>query len=230
MSQPATRRRTAPLHPRRVSGPTRATPRLAAPAIAIPARPRHHTGAFERIRALPDNYVVDRLLRSRACIWVIGVMLAGIVSVQVSLLKLNTGISRAVETTSTLQRQNASLESAIAKAQSGDRIRAAATKDNMIDPPAGSVRYLGAPTRSDVARAIADMRPPSPAAVAIMDNYGKQPGVLAAAATQATTVAGAGTLSASTTVTATATPVYAATPVPTPVPTTAPVATATPIG
>ena len=78
---------------RRISGPTH--------AVALPAPPRRGTtGVFERIRALPDNRVVDRVLRGRACIWIIGVMLGGIVAMQVSLLKLNSSIShehRAVE-------------------------------------------------------------------------------------------------------------------------------------
>ena len=37
-------------------------------------------------------------------------MLGGIVAMQVSLLRLNSGISRAVQTQSTLERQNATLQ------------------------------------------------------------------------------------------------------------------------
>src|ERR687885_1831401 len=81
----------APRLPRRVSGPV-ARPRAVAAARLV-------TGAFERIRALPDHRVVDRLLRGRVWIWFIGVALMGIVAMQVSMLKLNAGISRAVETT-----------------------------------------------------------------------------------------------------------------------------------
>src|SRR5580765_4203364 len=102
---PARRRSTAPLHHRRVSGPAR--PR-AVPAVALPAG-RSRTGAFERLRGLPERRVVDRLLRGRLCIWVIGVMLGGIVAMQVSLLRLNAGISRAVISAQTLERQNSDL-------------------------------------------------------------------------------------------------------------------------
>src|SRR3954470_23435143 len=114
----AVRRRTtgAPLHHRRISGPAR--PR-AVPAVALPA-----PSVFERLRALPDKRVVDRLLRGRLCIWVIGVMLGGIVAMQVSLLRLNAGISRAVITASTLERQNSDMEASIAKLTGGDRVRA----------------------------------------------------------------------------------------------------------
>ena len=93
--------RTAPAYPRRVSGPSRR------PALAgVPAQ-RGRTSAFEKLSRIPDHRVVDRLLRGRACILLIGLMLGGIVAMQVSLLRLNTGISRAVQTQETLVRQNA---------------------------------------------------------------------------------------------------------------------------
>src|SRR4051794_24329477 len=133
-----------PRHPRRVSGPAhpahrarsaraaaaagalhpRAVPAGAAAgrAATAPGRARGSTAAFERIRALPDHRVVDRLLRGRACIWLIGMLLGGIVAMQVSLLKLNSGISRAVETTATLQRQNADMQADIARLASGERV------------------------------------------------------------------------------------------------------------
>src|SRR5215213_4384436 len=99
----ATRPRTAPLAPRRVSGPVRRPVPVGPPA-------RGRTGAFERLARIPDHRIVDRLLRSRLCIWVIGIMLGGIVFMQVSLLRMNTGISRAVATQQTFERQNATLE------------------------------------------------------------------------------------------------------------------------
>ena len=61
---------------------------------------------------------------------------------QVSLLKLNSGISRAVETTATLERQNSGMEASIARLASGERIRAAADKGGMVTPAAGEVHYL----------------------------------------------------------------------------------------
>ena len=102
----AARTRTAPAPklPRRTSGPV-SRPR------AVPA-PRIGTGVFERIKGLPDHRVIDRLLRGRAWICLVGVALMGIVAMQVSLLKLNSGISRAVETSATLERQNSGMERA----------------------------------------------------------------------------------------------------------------------
>src|SRR3954471_7936269 len=124
----AVRTRTAPVHPRRVSGPAR---RLA-PARAIP---HGRTGAFERISRIPDHFVVDRVLRSRGCIWLIGLLLGGIVAMQVSLLRLNAGISRAVQTQSTLEKQNMSLQAGIAGLTTSERIVGGAAQGQMIDPP-----------------------------------------------------------------------------------------------
>ncbi len=218
-------RRTAPIHPRRISGPVR--PR-AVPAVALPA-----PSPFERIRALPDKRVVDRLLRGRLCIWVIGVLLGGIVAMQVSLLRMNAGISRAVSTASTLELQNSDLEAAIARSTTGDKVREAALASGMVDPPAGDASFLTARPGTDAALAVKRMTAPSDSAIEVMNNGGRVPG---------TTVPLAG--AAGTTTTATTTPVAtptpaptvtqaAVTPVPTPVPTAVPgtgAATAPPQG
>jgi hypothetical protein len=205
-------RRTAPVHPRRVSGPMR--PR-AVPAVALPA-----PGPFERIRALPDKRVVDRLLRGRLCIWVIGVMLGGIVAMQVSLLRMNAGISRAVSTASVLEQQNANLEADIAGSTTGDKVRAAAVDLGMIDPAAGDTSFLTARPGTDPGLAVARMKPPSEAAADVMANNGK---VLNATVPVAATATTATTATATATPVATPTPVATvvqaqATPVPTPVP------------
>jgi cell division protein FtsB len=207
-------RRAVPAYPRRVSGPAR--PR----AVTAPARPG--TAAFERLRALPDHRLVDRLLRGRAWIWLIGLLLGGIVAVQVSLLKLNAGISRAVEATGTLQRQNASLESEIARLNSGERIRAAAVRAGMVDPAAGDTRYLRARPGRDAALAARRMQPPSSAAQAVMANHGRAAGLVAASPLGTATAT-----SAPIAPIGTATPVPAATAAPAAPATATPVPTAT---
>jgi flagellin-like hook-associated protein FlgL len=126
--------------------------------------------------------MVDRLLRGRAWIWLVGILLGGIVAMQVSLLKLNAGISRAVEASATLERQNSALESSIARLSSGERIRDAAERNGMIMPPAGEVQYVTVRPDRDAARAVARMRPPSDAARTLMANGGLLPGSLPAAA------------------------------------------------
>src|SRR3954454_24846423 len=206
---PARSPRTAPLHPRRVSGPARRPVPVRAPA-------RGRTGAFERLSRLPDHRVVDRLLRSRACIWVIGILLGGIVAMQVSLLRMNAGISRAVQAQDTLVKDNATMQASLAGLLSGDRVRQAAADENMVDPPAGDTRYLKSHP-GDAARAARRMRPPSVLAKATMDNGGVLPGSLAAAGT-----AGAGVAAA-----LGGTGVATSLPTPTPAPTTVATVTAT---
>jgi hypothetical protein len=162
----------APRGPRRISGP------IAAPADAPLPR---NTSVFARIRAMPDHRIVDRLLRSRLWIWALGLALGGIVTMQVSLLKLNSGISRAVETTTTLERQNADLEASIARLSSPDRVESGAATLGMVMPPAGDVDYLSAGP-NDAANAVRRMQPPSDDAAALLANNGIVPGSLAAPA------------------------------------------------
>jgi cell division protein FtsB len=159
--------RTRSSIPRRMSGPV-----ARSGAVALPAPRRGSTGLFERLSRLPDHRVVDRLLRSRLWIWVIGLALGGIVAMQVSLLKLNTGISRAVEASATLERQNAGLESEIAKMSSGERIQESARRTGMVEPPAGSVGYLKIRPGIDARRAARMMKPPSAEAQALMNQAG----------------------------------------------------------
>lgn len=215
------RPRTPP-PPRRVSGPS-----VRGGAVALPApRRRGTTGVFERVARVPDHRLVDRLLRGRAWIWVVGILLGGIVAMQVSLLKLNSGISRAVESSATLERQNADLEASIARQSSGERIRDAAEAAGMVMAPAGEVRYLHARPAQDPARAAMRMRPPSDAARQLMANGGVLPTAAPAvtapaiATTQAAPAAGTGTTAApattapASTATTTAAPTTTTTPAP----------------
>jgi hypothetical protein len=173
--QPTRRARPlAPRNPRRVSGPVaRPRPR---PVPAPPARP-----AAERLRALPDHRLLDRLLHGRAWIWIIGIALGGIVAMQVSLLKLNSGISRAVQASDTLERQNSALEDSIARLDSAERIRTDAEARGMVTPQAGAVHFLKVRPGADASRAVSRMTPPSDAARLLMANGGRDPGALALA-------------------------------------------------
>jgi hypothetical protein len=197
--------------PRRVSGPLRPLPAAAPGAVR-----RGSTGVFERVRALPETRLVDGLLRGRSWIWLIGILLGGIVAMQVSLLKLNAGISNAVTTASTLERQNAEFEAQIANLSSGERVRDAAAADNMVTPPPGRIEYLSARPDRDGRLAARRMQPPSDTATAIMNNHGFEPGVLAAAAP--VVAADPATTTAATTVDPAATTTTTATPSPTPEP------------
>ncbi len=205
--------------PRRVSGRVGTVSR---PRVA-PA-PKPVTSVFERIKALPDHRVIDRLLRGRVWICFIGVALMGIVAMQVSMLKLNSGISRAVETSATLERQNSDMEASIARLASGERIRAAADRDGMIAPSAGAVHYLRVRGGLDARRAARRMRAPSDAAKALMANHGVVPGSLIAAAPLTPPATTATTATTTTTAAPTATPAATA-----PAPTATPAQVVTPV-
>ena len=231
----AHRHATLPRHARRISGPV-ARP---VPNVPLPRSiPRRETGAFERLRALPDHRMVDRLLRGRASIWLVGILLGGIVAMQVSLLKLNAGISNAVTTASTLERSNAELETEVAKLSSGERIQAAAADEGMVAPPAGDVGFLTARPGADAGLAVKRMQSPSDEAEQVMANGGHAPAELApgtvtpvvpdpaATATPATTSAPTATVAPA----PTATPVPTATPEPLPPAATGTGATTAPAG
>lgn len=170
----AGRRRTrrATLPARRISGPLRPAPAgarlggaVAAPAarpgIALPAPQR----VLEGLRGLPDHRLTDRLVGGRAWIPVVGVLLIGIVSMQVVLLRLNSGIGRSVERGAVLERENAALRAVNGRLSSGDRVRAAALHAGLVDPVAGSVRFLWG-SGADARRAVRGIKPPGTGAAA----------------------------------------------------------------
>ncbi len=141
------RRGTAPRAPRRVSGPSRprATPAAAMPrggAVAVP--PPLGLRIARRALRVGDARLLDRLVRGRTWIAIVAVGLLGIVFMQVSMLRLNAGISRAVTSAETLQRQNSVLRADISKLDSGQRIQDTAAGLGMVMPEAGDVHYLDA--------------------------------------------------------------------------------------
>jgi hypothetical protein len=155
-SSASTARTTAarPRHARRAAGPTPVGRRVSGPlqpaavttggSVALP-RPGAHpfpARVGRRLRALPDHRLVTRLLTGRVWIPLLAFLLFGIVTMQVHLLKLNTGISRAVEKSARLERENAAMRASIGRLSSGERQRAVALKNGLVDPAAGSARFL----------------------------------------------------------------------------------------
>jgi hypothetical protein len=158
-----TRRTPTQRPPRRISGPSRPKrdPRARATAATAAARPPLAMRLGMRAMRVGDARVLDRLVRGRAWIALMAIGLMGIVFMQVSLLKLNAGISRAVTAADTFERQNSSLREDISKLDSGERIQAVAAKLGMVTPAAGDVHYLDA-RGADGARAAASIKPPQP--------------------------------------------------------------------
>jgi cell division protein FtsB len=214
-ARPLPRHRPAPVAPRRRSGP--AAPRRA-PERAL--APRLGRAAMR----VGDARLLDRLVRGRAWIALVAVALMGLVAMQVSLLKLNAGISRAVTSADTLERQNATLRASISELDSGRRVQAAAARLGMVMPAAGDVRFLDA-RQADARRAAAAIRAPTPGTTAPATTAAT-PGVTATAPATATAIPT--TQVPATTPTPTATTASATPPATTPTTPTTPAPTITP--
>jgi len=173
------------------------------------------------------------VLRSRGCILLVGLLLGGIVAMQVSMLRLNTGIARAWKTRETVGHQNQTLHAQIAGLTAAASIRDKAADMNLVDPAAGDTRFLTARGEKDATRAVKRMRPPSEAAIMVMLNDGFTPGLGATIDSLLETKAQGTTPTQQVVAQPTATPTgvvpaTASEPLPTPVPTATPLATAVP--
>ncbi|HEV2777492.1 MAG TPA: hypothetical protein VGV90_18020 [Solirubrobacteraceae bacterium] len=213
------RRMSGPADPAEASAHSQAQPTAYAPPRArIPARPplRLAAGGAAIVLRVADSAVnvsgsrtMDRLVRSRAWVVIIGVGLIGIVAMQVSMLKLNAGIGRAVNTVATLERSNASLKAEVSRLSSGDRIQALAGQKGFVMPEPADVTYLRAgDKRADGFRAARRMRAPDLSIAGPAGSVTAVPDALTATPGAATGTAGmtAGTTTATTAPTATATP------------------------
>ena len=94
--------------------------------------------------AMPAGLSLRGLLQGRALIAVFGVLLLGLVFLQVSLLKLNTAISLNVERAAKLERDNAQSRASISRLDAGRRVEDAAGQLGMVMPAAGAICFLNA--------------------------------------------------------------------------------------
>ncbi len=117
------------------------------------------------VRALPDHRLLDRLIGGRLWIVLIGTLLVGLVTLQLSLLKLNAGIGDAVQKSAQLEEQNRALRITNSQLSDSERVVAEATKMGLVMPPQGSPRFLHA-SGADAGNAMRTMRAPDAAAVA----------------------------------------------------------------
>jgi hypothetical protein len=148
------RRQPAPRVPRRVSGPagglTRGDPRVRPQRSAGRARTRSAT--TERtplvvrwtalVRGLPDHPLLDRIIRGRAWIPLLGVLLAGIVAMQVEVLKLNASVGRSLERGTALQSRNELLRASVASLSDDQRIESMAARMGMVMPAPQAIKFL----------------------------------------------------------------------------------------
>ncbi len=145
--------------------PRRAWTRAVPPTLRMPA----HAGATGAVVAAPlglrvarravgvsDARFLDRLIRGRVWIVLIGAMLIALVFLQLSLLSLNAGIGENLQRAQSLERQNAALRTDVSRMDAGQRVQDLAAKEGLLMPPAGARRYVkaGSAPASEAARRI----------------------------------------------------------------------------
>ncbi|HTX31689.1 MAG TPA: hypothetical protein VMD09_09890 [Solirubrobacteraceae bacterium] len=135
----------------------------AATAVAVPRESFALGGrALALVRGLPDHSLIDRLVRGRAWIPVLGVLLAGIVAMQVEILKLGASTGRAVEQTATLQTRNEALQAGVATLADDQRIERIAAARGMVMPSPDSLVFLTARPGAQIVRALGNIQAPDP--------------------------------------------------------------------
>jgi hypothetical protein len=86
--------------------------------------------------------VLDRLLRGRGWVMLIGLLLAGIVFLNVSVLELNRGIASTTSRAAQLEAQNSQLRTRLANVASAEAIQRAAEALGFVLPQPGDIGYL----------------------------------------------------------------------------------------
>ncbi len=143
----------------------------------------------------------------------LGVMLVGIVAMQVEELKLGASVGRALSETATLQSRNQLLRASVSALSDDQRIERLAARMGMVMPAPGDVVYLTPHTSADANRAANQIQPANPSAfLASLPQAaaGTTTGSTGLGTVAGTALAPAGT-TASTTVTTTTTPAAGAT-------------------
>jgi hypothetical protein len=156
------RRVSAP--PRRVSGPARRTAPSRSPAQDTSTLRALAGGAAAAALRVPDHRLLDRLVRGRYWIGLVGAALIGMVAIQVAMLRINSDIGRYVDRAASLTRANAVLSAENSRLATVSRIEAEGARLGLVLPHADGVRYLFARPGEDAAQAVATMRAPAPAA------------------------------------------------------------------
>lgn len=157
--------------PRRISGPVR-TPRPArpnAPARTAPGGAHYGglvLGSLELVQRVSTHRLLDRLIRGRVWIVLVAFALLGIVTLQLELLKLNTGVGRSLERAAVLQNQNAAISIENSELAAGGKVEATAARLGMTLVPTGMIKFLSVHPRHDAAHAASVLSAPLQSAAA----------------------------------------------------------------
>jgi hypothetical protein len=93
-------------------------------------------------RTVHGSSMVDRLLRGRSWVGLLGVLLIGVVALNVSLLKMNAQAGRKAEVASKLRFRNAELRGRVARLGTADRIQEVGGRMGLVMPEAEKVHYV----------------------------------------------------------------------------------------
>jgi cell division protein FtsL len=133
------------------------------------------------------------MVRGRAWIPLLGVLLAGIVAMQVEVLKLSATMGRALERGTALQSRNDQLRASVASLSDAERIERLAVAQGMVMPAPVAVTFLARHANGNVDQAVARLQAPDAtgfmASLPVADTtVGASAGSSAAASTIAATV------------------------------------------
>ncbi len=157
-ARPASGRTSSRRPTRRYSGPSAGLVRgaaVAAPGIALPARrppapkraPRTRRQRSLALRGLPSAALVSPRqlialsLRGRLWIGIVAFGLIGLITAQLLVLRLNTGIGQSLARVSTLSRENAAMAIANSEAGSGEEIETRARQLGMVSLSPGELSF-----------------------------------------------------------------------------------------
>jgi len=141
------------------------------------------------VRLPRGGKLLDSIVRGRAWIPVLGVLLVGIVAMRVEVLKLGSSVGSEMQQVSVLQSANAVKLKQVSALSDSARIEQQASKLGMVMPGPLDHHFIPASSGNNVNRAIADITAPSPALfLANLEDERKQDGESAATAAQTSAI------------------------------------------
>jgi hypothetical protein len=170
---PARRKKAASPRGRAVAAPARTAPARRAPARAPQrARPKTRRNPGARViplagrtavavRQLPDSGLMVRMTRGRLWIGVLGLLLVGIVALNVVTLSFAASNGGIDEQITALERENGILEIRDAQRSATGRVRAAGAERGLAMPSSESIRFVDF-DRETIATAVARVAAGSP--------------------------------------------------------------------
>lgn len=140
--------------------PARSRPRRESPA----ASRRDLSAGLARLSFRPQATWIDRIVRGRAWIPLLGVTLVAVVGLRVEVLKLGSSVGRQLQQVTVLQSANAVLRSQVSALSDNARIEGMAETMGMVMPGPMDIHFLKSSVGLHVGAAIRAISAPSPSA------------------------------------------------------------------